>query len=133
MIVVGDTVMIEDKHGDSIGYIRFPITSSLDYEAISIFYKITGAVPYQIKESTDADCVIHLVRLRNLPSLTPMGRTTAPTYTVEFQTDSFEWGISRMVIRDNERRCVVRYERSSDSGWITYANDNKPRLRYYTD
>ena len=126
--------MIEDKYCDTIGYIRFPITSSLDYEAISEFYRITGAVPYKVEVHPGDNCVIsHLVRLRSLPSLIPMGVTTAPEYTVEFQTDSFEDGITRMVIRDKCMRCVVRYEhRSSGFGWTTYAND-KPRLRYFTD
>jgi hypothetical protein len=126
--------MHEDKYCDTIGHIRFPITSSLDYEAISFFYKIlSGVVPYKVEEHPDDDCVIHLVRLRSLPSLIPMGVTTAPTYTVEFQTDSFEDGISRMVIRDADLGCVVRYEKdSSGSEWLTYAND-KPRLKYFTD
>ena len=125
-------MLIEDKYSDTVGRIRFPITSSLDYEAISIFYKITGAVPHTVEECPDEDCVVHLVRIRGgLPSLLPMGVTTAPTYTVEFQTDSFAWGISRMAIRDSDGQCVVRYERDS-SGWSTFPFD-KPRLKYYTD
>ena len=125
--------MIEDNHSDTIGYIRFPITSCLDYEAISEFYRITGAVPYKVEEHTEDDCIIHLVRLRHLPSLTPTGITTVPEYTVEYQTDSFDGGISRMVIRDDDMRCVVRYEqRSLGFGWTTFAFD-KPRLKYFTD
>ena len=124
--------MIEDKYSDTIGYIRFPITSSLDYEAISEFYRITGAVPYKVEVHPGDNCVIsHLVRLRCLPSLIPMGGKTAPEYTVEFQTDSFEGGITRLIIRDSEMRCVVRFERDS-SGWTTFAFD-KPRLTYFTD
>jgi len=123
--------LIEDRYSDTVGRIRFPITSSLDYEAISYFYRITGAVPYQVENHPDADCVVHLVRLRSLPSLLPMGLSIAPTYTVEFQTDAFEDGITRMVIRDADLRCVVRYERDS-SGWSAFANE-EPRLKYFTD
>jgi hypothetical protein len=123
--------MIDDKYSDTIGYIRFPITSSLDYEAISEFYRITGAVPYEIEEQRDEGCVVHLVRLRNLPSLVPMGVTSAPTYTVEYQTYSFRAGVTRMVIRDSEQRCVVRYEQEF-WGWSIFDFD-EPRLKYYTD
>lgn len=125
--------LIEDQYSDTVGKFIFPITSSLDYEAISTFYKITGAVPHAIEEHPDDDCVTHLVRLRNLPSLTPMGLTTAPTYTVEYQTDSFEQGVTRLIIRDSDGQCVVRFERnSSGSEWSSFAID-KPRLKYYTD
>ncbi len=130
MIVVGDTEMIEDKHSDTVGRFMFPITSCLDYEAISIFYNITGAVPYRIEEHPDF--AIHTVRLRCLPSLIPMGLTTAPFYTVYFETDSFEDGITRLVIRNDGRRCVVRFERDSDSDWLVYVTD-KPRLRFGTN
>ena len=123
--------LIEDIYSDTVGRIRFPLTSSLDYEAISIFYKITGAVPYSIEEHPDF--VIHTVRLRSLPSLIPMGLSTAtvPTYGTVFQTDNFEDGITRVVIRDADLRCVVRYEKDS-AGWSTFAFD-KPPLRFYTD
>jgi hypothetical protein len=123
--------MIEDKYSDTIGYIRFPITSSLDYEAISEFYRITGAVPYEIEQHPEEGCVVHLVRLRNLPSLIAMGLTSAPSYTVEYQTDSFEQGVTRLIIRDHEKQCVVRFERDF-SGWSAFANE-KPRLEYFTD
>ncbi len=122
--------LIEDPYADTRGWIIFPILSADCFDAIATFYKTTGSIPYKV-ESRGDDTVAHLVHLRHLPSLMPMGTTTAPEYTVEYQTDSFVWGISRMVIRDNERRCVVRYERDS-SGWSTFSFD-KPRLRYYTD
>ena len=123
--------LIEDKYSDTVGKFKFPITSSRDYEAISFFYKITGGVPYMIEERPEEGCAIHLVRLRSLRSLIPIGVTTAPDYTVEFQTDVFADGITRMVIRDADMRCVVRYERDF-SGWSSFAFD-KPRLKYFTD
>lgn len=121
---------VEDKYSDTIGRIKFSITSSVDYEAISTFYE-TGAVPYEIDERPDDQCIIHLVRLRHLPSLDPMGLASPPTYTVEFQTNSFRAGITRMIIRDDQKQCVVRFEKTI-FGWAPFAID-APRLRYFTD
>jgi hypothetical protein len=124
--------LIEDKYSDTVGRIIFPVLSSNCYEAISAFYEITGAVPYAIEEHPDEDCVTHLVRLRNLPSLTPTGITTVPEYTVEYQTASFEQGVTRMNILNGAKQCVVRFERGSGSEWSSFAFD-KPRLKFFTD
>ena len=124
--------VIEDKYSDTVGRIIFLIPSSNCYQAISTFYKATGAVPHEIEQHPDEGCVIHLVRLHHLPSLIAMGVTSAPTYTVEYQTDSFEEGVTRLIIRDSGKRCVVRFERDSESEWSSFAFE-MPRLRYYTD
>jgi len=124
-----------DKYGENIGYIRFPFPiSCYGYQStVSEYYRITGAVPCEIDERNEEGCVIHLLHLRTLPPLIPMGATAIPGYTIQFQTDDFAAGITRLVIHDACMRCVVRYENdSSGTGWIAHAND-KPRLKYFTD
>lgn len=121
---------IEDKYSDTIGYIIFQIESGVSYEAISTFYE-TGAVPYSIKEKPEDKCIIHLVRLRQLPSLEPMGLASPPTYTLQFQTNSFREGVTRMVIRDAEKQCVVRFEKTI-FGWCPFVSDAPP-LEFCTD
>lgn len=126
-------LLIEDPYADTRGWIIFPILSADCYEGIATFYSVTGALPMAIEERPDDEIIAHLVRLCHLPSLNLVKVASVPEFTLQYQSDSLVWGISRLVIRDNEKRCVVRYERdSSGSGWLTYAND-KPRLKYFTD
>ena len=119
--------MIDAKYSDTIGRIRFPIYANNDYDPISIFYQITGAVPDRIVKPDGGYYVYHYVRLRNLPSIVPMGVNNAPTYTVDFQTDYDEHGLNRMIIRNVEKQCVIRYQWMYP-GWRAFANE-APRSR----
>jgi len=115
--------MIDEKYSDTIGRIRFPIYANNDYDPISTFYQITGAVPDRIVKPDGGDYVYHYVRLRNLPSIIPMGVNRAPTYTLEYLTDYDEQGLNRMIIRNAEKQCVVRYQWMYP-GWRAFANEN---------
>ena len=115
--------MIETKYSDTIGCIRFPIHANNDYDPISMFYQITGAVPDRIVKPSGGDYVYHYVRLRNLPSIIPMGMNKAPIYTVDFQTDYDQHGLNRMIIRNSDKQCVIRYQWMYP-GWRAFANEN---------
>ena len=114
--------MIDEKYSDTIGRIRFPYFAYYDYDPISMFYQITGAVPDRIEPSDDCKYVYHYVRLAGLPSIVPMGLNKAPTYSVDYQTDYDEHGLNRMIIRNSDKQCVVRYQWMYP-GWRAFANE----------